>query len=118
MNTLPSPMATAGAPRLVFDQLPALYSSQFRVSAADDLVMVDCSPGVLPDRQSGESVMPVHTRLAMTWTAVERLATVLNQALGQRDDRACDPTPPTPLATVPSGADGESQTARLPRLDA
>ena len=66
-----------------YDQSPALYTSQFMVRAGDEEVSLDCISSVDTNPQ-GATVVPVHTQLALSWGAVERLASLLNEALAER----------------------------------
>ena len=68
-----------------FHGLPTLFASQFMLSAGDEQVMLDCSPGVMIDPTTGCSNLPIQTRLAMSWQAAERLRSLLTQALQQRE---------------------------------
>ncbi len=56
----------------------ATHSTHFVVSASDEQLVLDCSSGLISENE-GE-VLPIHTRLALPWSAVERLADLLQQA--------------------------------------
>jgi len=66
-----------------YNESPALYTSQFMIHAGDEDVALDCISRVDP-ASDGRTIVPVHTKLALSWGAVERLAAMLNDALEQR----------------------------------
>ena len=66
-----------------FDQQAALYASQFMLNAGVEEVTLDCSSGV--EVVGDQTIVPVHTRLALSWGAVERLHSLLHQTLAQRN---------------------------------
>ena len=70
---------------VLYGQQPALYTSQFMVNAGVEELVLDCMSGVDP-MEDGTTVVPVHTKLALSWGAVERLSKLLNEAIEQRPD--------------------------------
>ena len=90
-----------------YEQRTAVYASQFILNGADDELVMDCSSGVVLESQDGHPVMPIHTRLAMSWGAAKRLTTLLNQALRNHESQQ---------ASVPTG-NGGSKYAKLPSID-
>jgi len=75
-----------------YGQQAALYTSQFMLNAGVEEVTLECSSGI---EVIGEQTMvPVHTRLALSWGAVERLHSLLQQTLDQRNNSG--PPIPTP----------------------
>ena len=90
-------------------QQPALYTSQFLISAGVEEVILDCVSGI--ENGSNEStVIPVHTKLALSWGSAERLASLLNQALSQRP--AGTPVPAPNVATHAAKLPTFSQASR------
>lgn len=83
---------------------PVLYSSQFLINANAEELVLDCSSGV--DVADDKTVVPVHTRLALSWGAAERLHSLLTQALSQHS-RAPVPSPHirTDAAKLPAFGD-------------
>ena len=75
-----------------YGQQPALYTSQFMINAGAEEVALDCMSGVEANA-AGDMVAPVHTKLAMSWAAAQRLATLLNQALERRPTSSGPPIP-------------------------
>ena len=74
-----------------YGQQPAFYSSQFLINAGAEEVTLDCSSGV--DTSGDKTIVPVHTRLSMSWAAAERLHSLLDQALKQRSKSSSVPAP-------------------------
>lgn len=75
-----------------YGQQAALYTSQFMLNAGTEEVTLDCSSGI--DVVGEQTMVPVHTRLAMSWGAVERLQSLLHQTLEQRKNSGAPiPTP-------------------------
>lgn len=68
-------------PNIHFEETTALYASQFVISATGEEVIINFSSGNQSDAKTGESYLPVHTRIAMTSTGARRLANLVNQAL-------------------------------------
>ena len=92
-----------------YGQQPTLYASQFLLSAGVEALILDCSSGI--DAQlSTAPVVPVHTRLALSWGAVERLTSLLQQALNQRRKNVPDAN------SAPVGAASLDDAAKLPSV--
>jgi hypothetical protein len=63
-----------------YDQSDIKYITQFLVSPGPEEVLLDLSSGLLNDG-SQPKTLPVQTRIAMPWSSVERLASMLNQVI-------------------------------------
>jgi hypothetical protein len=94
-----------------YDQRTALYASQFVVNGADDELLMDCSSGVVVDSQNSKALMPIHTRLAMSWGAARRLLTLLHQAINHHEERATE----RPQAIL--GNSAATKFAKLPKIE-
>ncbi len=97
-----------------YDKSEITYATQFLASPGTEELMLDFSSGLIKDsgNAQGQS-LPIHTRLAMPWTTVERLAQVLNQVVSKRKhliDQNQNQTAKThvPVVAIP--------TASLPKL--
>ena len=68
-----------------YDKSEIIYATQFLASPGIEELMLDFSSGLIEDsgNSQGKS-LPIHTRLAMPWTAVERLTQILNQVVDKR----------------------------------
>ena len=87
--------------QLKYEDFTARYANHVLVSVGAEEVYLDFTSGVVPDRP-GSSVMPIHTRIAMTPSGVMRLAQLLAQTTQkfqvvqlQQPQKA--PPPPTPI---------------------
>ncbi len=68
-----------------YAETSALYASQFIVSSTNDDVTINFSSGPMVDPGTGETMLPVHTRLAMTTEGAKRLYSVLGSVLQQQN---------------------------------
>ncbi len=66
---------------LQYDNLSALYASQTIISTTSEEIMLEFSSGIMTDPSSGHPCLPIHTRIAMPRTSVEKLHRLLGQAL-------------------------------------
>ncbi len=88
MEASPSPAPEHKSPKSVkirvkYDELSAKYASQVLLNHSAEEIFFDFSSGVITDPASGESLLPVHTRIAMTPVAARRLLQALEQTLNQ-----------------------------------
>lgn len=74
--------------RVRYEQTEALYASQFVLNVTEDEIVVNFSSGSLPDPNSGELHLPVHTRIALSPNGARNLLNLLNQALNNRKGEA------------------------------
>lgn len=72
-----------------------LYTTQFIASMSDEEVVLDC--GSIIHSSAGSQQLPVHTRLALPWSAVERLEKLLGELLESRKSSSV----PTEGAVLP-----------------
>jgi len=79
----------------------ALYASQFILNASENDITINFSSGPMVDSASGETILPIHTRIAMGKEGASRLHAVLGKLLSQS----------TPDETVP-----EIAQAQLPKI--
>src|SRR5215218_1345821 len=63
-----------------YDDLKASYANHVLVSVGNEEVYLDFTSGIVADRP-GTSLMPIHTRIAMTPSGVVRLAQLLAQTV-------------------------------------
>ena len=52
--------------QLRYEQTQVLYATQFVISATGEEVIINFSSGALPDANSGENYLPIHTRIALS----------------------------------------------------
>jgi Protein of unknown function (DUF3467) len=67
--------------RIKYEETTAKYANQTILSGSNDEVFLDFSSGPVPDAASGESIVPVHTRIAMSPSGARRLIAALQQTL-------------------------------------
>ncbi|MCG8450388.1 MAG: hypothetical protein MI725_12535 [Pirellulales bacterium] len=83
--------------QLQYDQSSAIFSSVFALRADETQVVLDCSSGVLPSMDKSKNILPIHTRLALTWEGVQTLASLLQQSLANRKQRGESSTEAVPM---------------------
>ncbi len=64
-----------------YEQTSALYASQFVLNATGDEIIINFSSGSLPDPTTGEVLLPIHSRIAISPQGARTLIDLLNQAL-------------------------------------
>lgn len=70
-----------------YDQAAVTYAPQFLVSPGPEELLLELSSGLIMDPDDRQT-LPIHTRLAMPWSAVERLAAVLNDVVARKRQNA------------------------------
>ncbi len=99
----------SSTPRIDYADPCAKYAGHFIVSTTPDEVMLDCASGLIRDSATGEPVIPIHTRIALSYGSAQRLIQLLKQAVNSppaRDDHS-------PSAQA---AKQNAQEARLPKV--
>ena len=93
-----------------YDKSEIAYITQFLVSPGKEEVLLDLSSGLLND-ESQPKTFPIQSRIALPWSTVERLASVLNQVVAAKRQQTVKtkspsaPNMPTvPQATLPQMA--------------
>ncbi len=64
-----------------YAETSALYASQVLVNASGEDIILNFSSGYMSDPSSGQTLLPVHTRIAMTAAGARRLHALLEQVL-------------------------------------
>ena len=84
--------------QLKYENFTARYANHALVSVGAEEVYIDFTSGIVADRP-GVSIMPIHTRIAMTPSGVVRLAQLLQQTTANFQVVQIPPptTPPTPV---------------------
>jgi hypothetical protein len=67
--------------RVRYNETSALFASQFIVNTSAEDVIINFSSGPLTDPGGGDTMLPVHTRIAMTREGARRLHAVLTNIL-------------------------------------
>jgi|SRR5436190_17218966 len=64
-----------------YEDMTARYANHVLVNSGQEELYLDFSSGLVIDRAAGVSVMPIHTRIAMTPAGVVRLWQLLGQTV-------------------------------------
>ncbi|MDF1752704.1 MAG: hypothetical protein P1U89_08035 [Verrucomicrobiales bacterium] len=64
-----------------YEDMAAQYASQVILNTTQEEFLLDFSSGVVPDPNTGDPCVPVHTRIAMSMGGAQRLYSLLGKAL-------------------------------------
>ena len=67
--------------QIKYEDLTARYANHVLLNTGQEELYLDFTSGIVIDRAAGVSVMPIHTRIAMTPSGVVRLAQLLSQTI-------------------------------------
>lgn len=67
-----------------YNETSSLFASQFIINSTAEDLTINFSSGALADPGSGETILPIHTRISLTMEGARRLQGVLNQVLNQQ----------------------------------
>jgi hypothetical protein len=110
-----APMSTENQPQsqnipiqVKYEDMTARYANHALLNTGNEELYIEFSSGIVSDRAAGVSVMPIHTRIAMTPAGVVRLWQLLGQAVKnfkviQTGD--AQPQPPTPIEAPKESAE-------------
>jgi len=70
-----------------YNETSALFASQFIVNTSAEDVTINFSSGPIGDPASGDTILPIHTRMAMTREGARRLHSVLSNILGISENK-------------------------------
>ena len=71
-----------------YEDMTARYANQVVLTTGQEEIFLDFSSGMIPDQGAGVSVLPIHTRIAMTAGGVRRLYQVLGQLMAKQQQPA------------------------------
>jgi hypothetical protein len=77
-------ISESNAPRQIrvrYEQTEAVYASQFALNVTEDEIIINFSSGSLPDPNTGDMHLPIHTRIALSPNGAKNLLNLLTQAL-------------------------------------
>lgn len=66
---------------LRYEKMDTQFASQFILNASREEIIINFSPGPLPDPQTNQQLLPINTRIAMTPQGAARLAQALTNVL-------------------------------------
>jgi len=85
-----------------YNETSSLFASQFIINASAEDVTINFSSGPLNDPTSGETILPIHTRMSMTMAGTHRLHAVLGKILAEQTEKQNrDNIPPSAQAKIP-----------------
>ena len=64
-----------------YENMDTQFASQFIVNSTREEIVVNFSPGPIPDPQTNQQLLPVNTRIAMTPQGAARLVQTLSSVL-------------------------------------
>lgn len=83
-----------------YENTTASYANQIVVNANREDLILNFSSGAIHDPQSGEAILPIHSRIALSWNGAARLRALIDQALqSQQQAAAGEATSPDEPAT-------------------
>ena len=88
------------------------YTTQFMASVGTEEVILDCGSIVVAN--AAEKQLPVHTRMALPWSAVQRLHDLLGQLLQSQSTRPQPDDPVSMAALPPLSIDAGSSSSEVP----
>ncbi len=71
--------------RVEYEDKKALYANQVILNGSPEELFLDFSSGPIQDPETGETLVPVHTRIAMSPAAARRLMAALQQSLRRHE---------------------------------
>lgn len=75
------PQTNASNVRLRYDSMDTTFASQFIVNASREEIILNLSPGYIAEPGSGDRLLPIQSRIAMTPQGAARLVQTLNTVL-------------------------------------
>ena len=72
--------------KIRYEETKAVYASQFVVNTTAEEVIINFSSGYLMDPASGDTLLPVHSRIALSIPAAARLSNVIAHVLRPKDN--------------------------------
>ncbi len=82
-----------------YNETSALFASQFILNTSDEDITINFSSGPMNDPAGNETILPVHTRIAMTREGALRLRSILDQVLSGKTNK--NPVAKTSQAKLP-----------------
>ena len=70
-----------------YTETSSLFASQFILNSSEEDVTINFSSGPLVDPASGETMLPIHTRISLTKEGARRLMGVLGKVLADQSDK-------------------------------
>lgn len=97
----PSPQKQSTPLQVKYEDMTARYANHVLVNTGQEELYLDFTSGIVSDRNAGVSVMPIHTRIAMTPAGVVRLWQLLGQTVKNFQVVQTEGATKTPVAPIP-----------------
>jgi len=68
-----------------YETTSAIYANQIVVNANREDVTLDFSSGAVPDPETGNPILPIHSRIALSWAGALRLRALIDQAVERQE---------------------------------
>ena len=68
-----------------YEATSATYANQIVVSANREDIILDFSSGTVPDPETGNPILPIHSRIALSWAGAARLRALIDQAIERQE---------------------------------
>jgi hypothetical protein len=102
----PAPAQQSVPLQIRYEDMTARYANHVLLNTGQEELYLDFTSGIIMDRAAGASVMPIHTRIAMTPSGVVRLWQLLGQAVQNfqviQTQQPTQPQAPTPVELPPA----------------
>jgi len=69
--------------KIKYLEYSAQYANQTVINGSADELFIDFSSGPVPDAETGQTIIPIHTRIAMSHASGRRLLAALQQSLNR-----------------------------------
>jgi len=73
--------------KIKYDATSATYANQFILNQNAEEVFVDFSSGPIPDPTTGQTMIPIHSRVALSYQGAKRLGDLLLDAVKNHSQR-------------------------------
>ena len=97
----PAPDQQSVPLQIRYEDMTARYANHVLLNTGQEELYLDFTSGIIMDRAAGASVMPIHTRIAMTPAGVVRLWQLLGQAVKNFQVIQNPPSPGAPTPVEP-----------------
>jgi hypothetical protein len=97
-----------------YENTSATYANQIVVNANREDLILNFSSGAIHDPQSGDAILPIHSRVALTWSGAARLRSLIDQAMqsqAQQQQQQAAAAAASTAATTAAGAEAAPETA-------
>ena len=99
-----APKASNKKIKVSYEDVSVRYANQILINGSAEDIFLDFSSGPIPGSDAGETLLPIHSRIAMTHAGARRLQVALQRALKNIDaSKASDDDSSPSLPPLPNG---------------